>query len=421
MLTSRIRLVAFAGGSILGVLCGLAALAGAATLTAIPALFLGAGWTVLAMAINGAAWLTLRGRRRWQIAGLVLTGWSAALGVALLWPASPVQPALPAGTRWVSLPTGGRLAFLELPANGTPHQPPVIFLHGGPGIADLANDAGSFHPLAAAGYDVYLYDQLGSGLSSRLADPRGYTLSRAVANLEAFRRAIGAPRIDLVGYSWGATLAAAYLAEHADNVDKVVFVSPGSMTDRGNNLGDLFARLDSAETWHLLRQALTPRALAAWVLTQLNPPAAHAFAGDSEMDSRFRRIIASLAPALYCHPPAVTKSGNPGFYAHSALLRREAGLPIDLHAALHRTETPALVVKGQCDYLSWSSAVDYRDTLPNARLVYLPGAGHRIYAEIPRVFFAVVEAFLAARPLPLPAITDSKPPGKYRGPAKSPA
>jgi len=37
--------------------------------------------------------------------------------------------------------------------------------------------------------------------------------------------------------------------------------------------------------------------------------------------------------------------------------------------------TPALVVKGSCDYLPWSVATDYRDTLPAARMVYCPVLG----------------------------------------------
>jgi len=49
-------------------------------------------------------------------------------------------------------------------------------------------------------------------------------------------------------------------------------------------------------------------------------------------------------------------------------------------------------------------------------VVYLPGAGHRGYVERPDVFFAVVAAFLAGQPIPLPVQTGSAPPPGFQGP-----
>ncbi|WP_317986001.1 hypothetical protein [Streptomyces sp. 5-10] len=46
------------------------------------------------------------------------------------------------------------------------------------------------------------------------AAPTGYTVARQVADLEAARRRIGANRVVLLGSSWGATLAAEYMAAH---------------------------------------------------------------------------------------------------------------------------------------------------------------------------------------------------------------
>ena len=83
--------------------------------------------------------------------------------------------------------------------------------------------------LAAAGFDVYAYDQLGAGRSTRLADVTGYTVARYAADLEAIRRVIGADKVIIVGQSWGGSLAARYLAAHPGNVAKVVFTSPGTI------------------------------------------------------------------------------------------------------------------------------------------------------------------------------------------------
>lgn len=400
----------------LAALAGVAALAGTAALTPRPVAFLAAGWAVFALGAAGVVRLVIRPGRRVRAGLATIVVLSLAGGFALLWHGPVARPpAAPAGTRWASLPTGSRLAYLELPASGQRrHATPVIFLHGGPGVADTAGDAAYLRRLAAAGYDVYLYDQLGVGFSSRLSDPSGYTLARQVADLDAFRRALGARQVDLIGYSWGSTLAAAYLAAHSGQVARVVFVSPGRMVGGTSDANDLLGRLDAAGRWRVLSKLLRPRALLAWTLVQVDPRAAHAYAGDAEMDARFRAIFTATAPALYCDPPKTREHGEAGFYDGYTLQRPSAWR--DPHVALRHVRTPALVVKGSCDYLSWASAIDYRDTLPEARLVYLPGAGHRAYAERPDAFFAAVAAFLSGRPLPLPTWTGDAPPPGYQGP-----
>ena len=113
------------------------------------------------------------------------------------------DPAPVAGQRFWQLPAGARIAYVRVPAHGAPRPAPVVFVHGGPGVADMAGDAAFFGRLADDGFDVYVYDQAGTGRSSRLADPRGYTIARAVADLEAIRARIGAARLVLIGHSWG--------------------------------------------------------------------------------------------------------------------------------------------------------------------------------------------------------------------------
>jgi len=407
------RGAAFAGLVVLAAVAGFAAIVGVAAVTTWPAVFLAAGWVVFALGVVLAAAVLSAPRRR-RVAVLTLVVLSVLGGVGLVWPGPTPVPPTPPGTQWTILPDGSRLAYQELTGTGELHDTPVIFLHGGPGVADMAGDLPYLRRLADSGWHTYIYDQLGSGRSTRLPDPTGYTLDRGVADLDAFRQTIGAQHVDLLGYSWGSTLAAAYLAAHPDHVAKVVFASPGPMIGGASDVTDLLGRTGGADLRAVLSQALQPRALLAWILDRVNPRAAHNYAGDAEMDTRFRAISAAAAPALYCHPPNTTEGGDVGFYANATLLRPAAWR--DPHPALRHLTTPALIVKGGCDYLTWSSAIDYRDTLPNARLVYLPDAGHRSYAESPTTFLATVDAFLAGAPLPVPPFTATAPPADYQGP-----
>src|SRR5262245_598285 len=81
--------------------------------------------------------------------------------------------------------------------------PPVVFLHGGPGVDHVL-----LRPVAepyAAAFRCVLYDQRGEG-RSRLArvDAETCHVDRHVDDLEAVRAALGADRPRLVGHSWAA-------------------------------------------------------------------------------------------------------------------------------------------------------------------------------------------------------------------------
>jgi pimeloyl-ACP methyl ester carboxylesterase len=58
------------------------------------------------------------------------------------------------------------------------------------------------------------------------ADPRYYTTTIAVGDLEKVRLALGGPRFDLIGGSYGTRVAQQYLMRHPDGVRSVVLDSP---------------------------------------------------------------------------------------------------------------------------------------------------------------------------------------------------
>ncbi|MFJ8440455.1 alpha/beta fold hydrolase [Kitasatospora griseola] len=73
---------------------------------------------------------------------------------------------------------------------------------------------------------------------------------------------------------------------------------------------------------------------------------------------------------------------------------------------------PALVLRGECDYKHWEVTREYRDTLPGARLLYVPGAGHAIAVDQPAAYRAAVLAFLTGAPLPGAPYTGADDPAK---------
>jgi proline iminopeptidase len=159
------------------------------------------------------------------------------------------------------------------------------------------------------------------------------------------------------------------------------------------------------------------RALLGYVLLQVNPRAAYAFAGDAEMDARFDRVYNRTRPALHCagKPPGPQLHGL-GFYAHYYQQSPASPPHENFLPALAERPIPTLIIKGRCDYLSWSSAVAYLQALPEAPLVYLDGAGHNAYLDEPDRYLAAVRAFLLDERLPEPVYEEQRPPDDYEGP-----
>jgi proline iminopeptidase len=113
---------------------------------------------------------------------------------------------------------------------GNPNDPIVVMLHGGPGgdyrsmlnVRALAND----------GYFLIFYDQRGSGLSQR-QDKRSYTLQLMLDDLSSVishYRKSPTQKIFLLGHSWGAMLATAYINSYPTAINGVILAEPGGFT-----------------------------------------------------------------------------------------------------------------------------------------------------------------------------------------------
>ena len=210
-------------------------------------------------------------------------------------------------------PAGRRieLAVALVPSRARrPLPDPVFMLAGGPGQSAL-----EAFPSAAAAFrdvlrdrNVVLVDQRGTGGSHRLAcaepdassgadalgdpvaarkfaeaclagldaDPRFYTTSDAVLDLEAVREAIGAAQVNLVGVSYGTRVALEYLRRHPQRTRSVVLdgIVPPELAlgaDHARNLeGALDAHFAICEADPTCRKLYgSPRARLATLLEEL--------------------------------------------------------------------------------------------------------------------------------------------------------
>jgi 2-hydroxymuconate-semialdehyde hydrolase len=101
--------------------------------------------------------------------------------------------------------------------------PPVVLMHGsGPGVTAYANWRMAIPPLAAQNR-VLALDVAGFGYTER--DPGAvYDMDYWVGHVLGFLDALGLPRVNLIGNSFGGALALALAARHPERVDRVVMM-----------------------------------------------------------------------------------------------------------------------------------------------------------------------------------------------------
>lgn len=102
---------------------------------------------------------------------------------------------------------------------GNPDGKPVVVLHGGPG--------GGISPFLRRLHDpkfyrIILFDQRGCGQSTPNAELRENTTWHLVADMEALRQHLGIETWQVLGGSWGSTLALAYAQKHTERVNELI-------------------------------------------------------------------------------------------------------------------------------------------------------------------------------------------------------
>lgn len=269
----------------------------------------------------------------------------------------------------------------------SPDAPPVVFLHGGPGGGShtFAHFAG---PHLEPGLRMVYLDQRGSGRSERPWNG-DYALSTLVDDVERLRGHLGAPRISLLGHSFGAVLAMEYAARHPERVSRMVIAG---------GLSDASASCRSAA------DQLRRRSPA--VYAKAFPEGLAAVADDSICDRGFRALPESeREPATLANmwPDAERLKLFRQVEADSGLRNtRElsnavfrAGLLKYRFAQHDRLTMPVLVIAGLGDHqVGLEPQRALAKALPNGRLLKYEGAGHWMMVDQPARFGRDVTAFL---------------------------
>ncbi len=330
--------------------------------------------------------------------------------VVLAWSLIPVRPTIPklerreTGHSW-ELASGHRIAYVKVSGTGSGGPlAPVVVTHGGPGGYIHSSYVRAFGRLAETGRDVYLYDQLGSGLSDRLRKPRDYSFKRQVDVLEEIITVhLGGGPVVLVGQSYGGQVISYFAARHPKLVAAAVLTSPGEVepllfdetgwiNERKYPVpADLEFRepFDVADEMGIGSWGLRP--ILAIALSTLNLK----WMPDDEADGVLNSIASRITKGMVCDPENVEpEEGGGGWYSHGWSNWFD-GVE-DWRERLSISPVPLLVVQGQCDYLPYAGAYEHADLAPNGRYEFIEGAGHVLWWEREDALVKVLVEFLSS-------------------------
>ena len=263
-----------------------------------------------------------------------------------------------------------------------PEKPPVLLVHGGPGIP-----SDCLEPLAAladTGRPVVFYDQLGCGNSDRPDDPSLWTIGLFLDEIAAVRAALGLDAVHLLGFSWGGALAIEYALTRPTGLASLV-------------LHSTFASAQPA-------RAAEQRAydgLPAEIAQTLRRHEAAGTTDDPEYQAARRVFDLRHVCRIDPWPDFLQRAIARANWAIAAAMedRDDRHAPggrknWDVTAHLGEVRVPTLVLGGRHDGLVAGQDGVLRDGIPGAEWVRFEESSHYAHAEEPERFLAVLDGFL---------------------------
>lgn len=315
---------------------------------------------------------------------------------------NPIQPR--PDTKYWTMQDGFKIAYTKIIGDSTNSNPSIIFLHGGPGGYIHSAIITQMKEVGVKGYNVYLYDQIGSGLSDRFPKPKDYSFEKHLKDLnEIINFQIKADKVILIGHSYGGILATHFTAGHPEIVDKLILSSPGELQPLRTNadgaitdLNKLFpipAQYQFKAPIEVFKQTekdfLQPRIVMSMVC-------ALAFnfkwASDREFDDYTNTMASKFTKGMVADPKNVKpEEGGAGGYSHG--FSNYYGNLADIRTKLKQLNIPTLVLQGQFDQGEYSSVYEYVDLL-KGEYKFIENAGHIIWWDKPTEYSQTILSFL---------------------------
>jgi proline iminopeptidase len=230
---------------------------------------------------------------------------------------------------------------------------------------------------------LIFYDMRGRGKSSTVSDPSRVGMDFEISDMEAIRRHFGKERISLIGWSYLGALVVLYAHKYQDYVERVVQVGPLPPTQEIT--ANATATPVDSETQAKLKE------MKEQGLDQSDPVAyCRAY-----WEAYFARIFYNPANISQFHSEYYTFPNELPENVNFLFMRIFQSIgKWDWREKVKNLEVPVLTIHGDHDSIPMEGARTWVYSLPNARLLVVPNAGHMPFVEDPDLFYSAVDTFL---------------------------
>ena len=280
---------------------------------------------------------------------------------------------------YVTTKDGVRLHYQKFGAG----KPTVLV----PAALFLARD---FQPLAK-NRSIVFYDMRDRGHSDPVADPKRFSIQDDVDDLEAVRQHFGVDKPDLIGFSYLGMMVILYSTQHPDHVHRIVRLGPVPRKFDAVYPDNLKAA-DNADP------ALV-KLLEEWIQDGAIRDRPKDFCEKDWELNRMRLVgdpvnVSKLGPSLCSLPNEWPVHLYPHFQNKFVTIQA-----LNLSKEMvQKVAVPVLTIHGTSDRNApYGSGRDWAMTLPDARLITVPGAAHMSWVEAPDLIISSIGVFLSGK------------------------
>ena len=270
---------------------------------------------------------------------------------------------------------------------GDPADPPLLALHGGPGIGDGSKPLSALAPLAEH-YYVVAPDHRGCGRSEERPP---YTNERFAADAAALCEQLELGPVAVYGGSYGGFIAQQLAIDHPDRLRALVFRDTAATPAY-----DIEARETARERLPAVkrREIDVPHITPA----ELDRVMDGTVGSDEEFRRLFHGMLPLYAPSLDEFDAAAAADRIEEIRFHHETHNRvfsDVFPTMDYTDALPEVTLPAFVTVGRHDWITpVEASEEIASLLPNARLRIFEQSGHNPHIDQQDSWIAEVRAFL---------------------------
>ena len=218
------------------------------------------------------------------------------------------------------------------------------------------------------------------------------TLESSLDDLNAIvDRYRGNGRVYLIGHSWGAMLATAYLGREPGKVNGAVLAEPGFLTNETFELSGvhLGPRWEAGYLWF---------AATKWFESlHINGPDK-----DAAKDYFLGEVAVAANPEYYCGgvmPPQAKLRWRAGATAMTAVvssaMNADGKFSVDFSAGVHNFDRPVLLLASECNTLiGIEQQKRHQRLFPKSELKVIPQSGHMMFGEQPDITIQMARDYL---------------------------